>query len=167
MKREILEYLVLHAKAVELKLHDSFNGTTFEMFEIASATFAENTVVINGYPYMLNEIIGVRFIGTEDEILEEIENADTLEKAIMFTDPDHITARMEIALNKKRDEIRAKADGSVREELEMACKARGIAVERVLKFIRANYGVDTENDWQGVKSCYNKAIEKIAALPFK
>jgi len=165
MKRELLEYLLCAPRTVELKLHDEFVGTYYETVKIDNVAFGNESVKINHAPYFLADIMHVRFIGSEDEIIEEIRKSPSLEHAMLFT-AEEITPLVEIALNDKRIELREKRNGNVMEELKTACDASKLTVARVLRFMATNYGVNGESDYEGISKHYKQAIEKLKASPF-
>jgi len=165
MKRESLEYLFLPPRTVELKLNDEFIGVYFETVKIERVSYGEQTVLLNGFPYLFTEIMNAHFVGEDEERIAEIENAPSLETAILFTD-DNLSTLCEIALNKKKEALRFQREMEIIKEVNNAINGTKLTIASVLRFIATNYGVDTENDLDGVKRHYKQAIEKLKARPF-
>jgi len=165
MKRELLEYLLLPPRAIELKLHDDFVGTYYETQVIETISWGATTVIINHEPYAIHDIMGARLVCTEDNRIAEIEKAPALEYAILFID-EEITPLVEIALNAKKQKAAEDVGAAMMDEVRSAATSAGLPLERVLRFIAINYSVDTQSDVMGIYAHYKQAIEKLKALPF-
>ena len=150
MRKDLLDYFIANSDTAEVVYIDDI--------------FGKYKVIIPSFSISL-DAFSVRFIGTEDEIVERIAKAPSLELAMLFTQPI-ITPMVEIALERKKEELRDKKRSDIQVELETACKASKLTVASVLRFIRTNYGIDIENDYEGIKRYYKQAIQKLTALPF-